>query len=1085
MSEKDSPDGNAREGYSLKRRIRKASTARSIFPIQPRAVPQPAPAPDAARDRSLFGAVGAAGPEPELGPESLAEFTSENPNPVLRVRQDGTLLHANKASAPVLAAWNCSVGSSVPPFWHDLAAQALASEQRGDLEWECGETVYAMSVVPVGRHGHVNLYGVDITARRRAEKELRESVMLFDVTLERSQDGIMMTDANGIVTRWSAGAEKLSGYSRDETVGRTLWDVQFRSVPGDLKSPDLYANLKTSLEGALRTGTAPFLDRLSESVIEHPDGRRLTMQTSAFSFQTPGGFALAGILRNTTESKRTEESLRASELRFRTLIEQAPLAILMSRDGVGLYANREFARMTGLQSVEDTVGKPVSEYFPLRLQGESRERGRRRALGLPVPREFETVLLRSDGSEFPIQAAAAEVMLSDGMANLSFITDITARKRGEAESHALSEIMEAAALAASLPEFLEGVRQSLIRVLDAENLFVVFHDPRTGLFEEVFAVDKYDPPMPPSRLERSITSYVFRTGEPLLLKPADFDALRARGEVELVGTRPASWLGAPLKTPAGAIGVIAVQNYENPNSYSERDRAFLGSVAAQVALMVERKQAEGATRESEEKWRQLFAILPVGVSILDANRGITELNEALERILQMTAEDFQSRVHERRRYLRSDGTPMPAQELPSVRALQEGRIVEHVEVGVVKEDGGIRWTDVSAAPLPQPHGGCVVVTSDITERKRSQASLEKQLHRLSALRAIDAAISSSLDMRVSFNILLAQATNELHVDAAAVLLLNNVSNELEYAAGVGFRGRGITGLHLKIGDGYAGQAALERRIVTVPNAADVTRRFSRPDLIAEENFVGFFAAPLVAKGQIKGVLELFHRSRIHADADWFDFLDTLSEQAAIAIDSAQLFAELQRSNFELALAYDTTIEGWSRAMDLRDKETEGHTQRVSENAVKLGRAMGFAEHELTQLRRGALLHDIGKMGVPDAVLLKPGPLTDEEWVLMKQHPSFAYQMLSEVRYLQNAINIPYCHHEKWDGSGYPRGLKGEQIPLSARIFAIVDVYDALTSDRPYRAAWTSERAQEYIASESGRHFDPRVVQAFRKMMAQA
>ena len=169
-------------------------------------------------------------------------------------------------------------------------------------------------------------------------------------------------------------------------------------------------------------------------------------------------------------------------------------------------------------------------------------------------------------------------------------------------------------------------------------------------------------------------------------------------------------------------------------------------------------------------------------------------------------------------------------------------------------------------------------------------------------------------------------------------------------------------------------------------------------------------------------------------------------------------------------------------MDLRDKETEGHTQRVTEMSVRLARLIGFPQDELIQLRRGALLHDIGKMGVPDSVLLKTGPLTDEEWSQMKQHPTLAYQMLSRIRYLLPAIDVPYCHHEKWDGTGYPRGLQGEQIPLAARLFSVIDVYDALTSDRPYRSAWTVEKVQEYIRAESGKHFDPHVVDVFLKMI---
>jgi putative nucleotidyltransferase with HDIG domain len=187
---------------------------------------------------------------------------------------------------------------------------------------------------------------------------------------------------------------------------------------------------------------------------------------------------------------------------------------------------------------------------------------------------------------------------------------------------------------------------------------------------------------------------------------------------------------------------------------------------------------------------------------------------------------------------------------------------------------------------------------------------------------------------------------------------------------------------------------------------------------------------------------------------------------------------LQRSNTELTLAYDATIEGWSRALDLRDKETEGHTQRVTKMTLLLAKKMGMSATEKLDLRRGALLHDIGKMGIPDEILHKPGPLSEEEWVIMRQHPLYAYQMLSPIAYLKGALEIPYCHHEKWDGSGYPRGLKGEQIPLAARLFTVVDVWDALTSNRPYRSAWSKKDSIKYIREQTGKHFDPQVVELF-------
>jgi putative two-component system response regulator len=193
-------------------------------------------------------------------------------------------------------------------------------------------------------------------------------------------------------------------------------------------------------------------------------------------------------------------------------------------------------------------------------------------------------------------------------------------------------------------------------------------------------------------------------------------------------------------------------------------------------------------------------------------------------------------------------------------------------------------------------------------------------------------------------------------------------------------------------------------------------------------------------------------------------------------------AKLREANAQLLNAYEATIEGLSHALDLRDRETEGHSRRVTEVTVRLAQALSISEEEITHIRRGALLHDIGKIGIPDSILHKPDTLTEEEWVIMRKHPRFAHDMLSPIEYLRPALSIPYSHHEKWDGTGYPRSLKGEEIPLSARLFAIADVWDALTSNRPYRDAWTEEQALAYIREQSGKHFDPHVVDLFFRVI---
>jgi putative nucleotidyltransferase with HDIG domain len=269
---------------------------------------------------------------------------------------------------------------------------------------------------------------------------------------------------------------------------------------------------------------------------------------------------------------------------------------------------------------------------------------------------------------------------------------------------------------------------------------------------------------------------------------------------------------------------------------------------------------------------------------------------------------------------------------------------------------------------------------------------------------------------------------------------------------------------------------LERKVLSfsnLPGGEKITREF-----FLDEGFVSYQGAPLVAKGQLQGVLETFNRRPMDGGAEQIEYLETLATQAAIAIDNSQLFSDLQRSNFELEMAYDATIEGWSRALELRDQETKGHTLRVTTMTVQLAQEIGMRGEALIHLRRGALLHDIGKMGVPDRILLKTGKLDQTEWELMKRHTVYAHEMLWPIAFLRLAIDIPYCHHERWDGTGYPRQLKGEQIPLSARLFAVADVWDALTSDRPYRKAWSEQKVLDHIKSNAGKHFDARVVELF-------
>ncbi|HEY0069514.1 MAG TPA: PAS domain S-box protein, partial [Chloroflexia bacterium] len=560
-------------------------------------------------------------------------------------------------------------------------------------------------------------------------------------------------------------------------------------------------------------------------------------------------------------------------------------------------------------------------------------------------------------------------------------------------------------------------------------------------------------------------------------------------EQSLIGKPVAEVFDEPVVSEAQArlAREGSIQDYEVAYTRGEQGPRFLSVSASTMQAkgdepvafvciirdVSEKKRAETAIRESEERYRAVVEQTSEGIYLADLEtRRILEANAAFLVMLGYTADELTGLKMQD--IIAHDGESI---ERNMVR-LQQNKRLAIGERKYRRKDGSLVDVEVSTNLIYHAGRHVICVSAhDMTERKRHEERIQRQLERVAALRSIDTAITGSLDLRLTLSILLDQVTAQLKVHAADVLLLNPRTQTLEYGAGRGFRFGGIAQSRLRLGEGYAGKAALQRHVFRIENLSD-TGDLMRAPLIAGEDFVTYFAVPLLAKGQIKGVLEIFHRSAVEPEAEWLDFLETLAGQAAIAIDNATLFDDLQQSNLELALAYDVTLEGWSRALDLRDKETEGHTQRVTETTTRLARYMGVPEAEMAHIRRGALLHDIGKLGIPDSVLLKPGPLTSEEWEVMRMHPVYAYQWLSTIEFLRPALDIPYCHHEKWDGTGYPRGLKGEQIPRAARIFAIVDVWDALRSDRPYRKAWPDEQVREHLRALSGTHFDPEVVAAF-------
>lgn len=900
----------------------------------------------------------------------------------------------------------------------------------------------------------------------------------FEALVNCSPLAIIAVDPAGNVTVWNPAAERIFGWKAQEVLGS-----RNPIVPPD-RHAEFHSFLKSILEGTACTDV--------ETSRRRKDGSNVEVKISASPvFHTRGGIVgVMAVISDITEQKRTESKFRTSEERYRSLFENMLEGFAYCRmlfednlphDFVYLDVNRAFEKLTGLKNV---IGKKVTELIP----------GIREA----YPELFEIygrVSLTGLTEKFEIHLAPLGAWLSVSVYSkekehfIAVFDNITERKQSE-EAMRKSE--------KKYKDLFDSAFDGIYQV-DAAGTFTMMNMAGARIFG-------YDGP--DEIIGRSVLEH--------WRDPKDRDAfvaeLRTRKSVGSYHMPSKKKNGEPIELEStsriiedeagnllGMEGIVRdvtehMQADQHLRQLLERATALYEGSRDMTESLEVQELAGSVTRACVEKFGVIVAWI-----------GRAESDGSISYVAHFPAQSsYPNRIT-----VRWDDTPLGRGSTGC--AIRSG---QPVVVSDISKDAELApWHEVaqeeglvSLAAFPLMSRGRTFgvlklysdkpgfFTEEYTrffqiyahqaaaaiENARLFQETEDNLEHLRALRAVDLAITSSLDLRVTLDVLLDNVTSQLKVDATALLLLNPHSKLLEYTAGRGFHTRALQHTRLKIGQGYAGQAVTEQRTIRVPNVMEA-EGFSKAPMLKPEGFVSYFGVPLVAKGHVKGVLEIFHRKPLNPHEQWFEFLDALAGQAAIAIDNASLFNDLERSNLELTMAYETTLDGWSRALDLRDKETEGHTQRVAEMTIRLAEAIGMSDEELVHLRRGALLHDIGKMGVPDSILLKPGKLTDEEWEIMRKHPVYAYELIYPIAFLRNAVDIPYCHHEKWDGTGYPRGLKGEQIPLAARIFAVMDVWDALRSDRPYRPAWPEEETLEHIRAMSGSHFDPKVVDVFLKI----
>lgn len=518
----------------------------------------------------------------------------------------------------------------------------------------------------------------------------------------------------------------------------------------------------------------------------------------------------------------------------------------------------------------------------------------------------------------------------------------------------------------------------------------------------------------------------------------------------------------------------------------EHDQAFLLTIADVLVGIIQRKKMEEKILEGEAKYRSLVEQLPLVVytAYLGINGAWIYVSPQIEGMLGFTQEEWLADPEIWYRQIYPDDQ-VRQQTVEEDCALYGGTFDS--DYRMFTRDGREIWVRDTGLIIQPLDGGMPIVQGvfmDVSERKMAEMEVARYAKNTAAMYELSQIIHTNTNLdEVSIETHRA-VEKMMPCDAFAITLLDDPSKEV-IDVYLWDHGQRWPGGRFPFGGGLTGYIGYTRRPLRVNDWNDTHNQliqayeFGDP---GKDDTHSVLAVPLVRSGGgFLGMISVQAYARNAYNPEHEQVLVTLANQVSKTIDSVLLISELQHSNSELSIAYEATIEGWSRAMDLRDKETEGHTERVTEMALRLALAMGMDETSRLHLRRGGLLHDIGKLGVPDEILYKQENLNGTEWEIMRQHPQFAFEMLSQIPYLSSALDIPFCHHEKWDGTGYPRGLKGEEIPLSARIFAVVDVWDALHSDRPYRKGWSAAKIRSYIREQQGKHFDPRVVDVFLEL----
>lgn len=939
---------------------------------------------------------------------------------------------------------------------------------------------------------------VQMIARLNRYRRLHDERRHFEQIIQFSPDGIAIVDEDGLIYLANQTLLKLLRTEEEEQIrGRSL--VKFLL---DERAISFLGDIKQVISGSKQIVQA-------ESTLKGFDDTLLPVELAMGRFDWDGRSMAQINIRDLTQRKQAEAAVRESERRYRNIFETAPVAII-EEDYYEVFCAIRGLKKQGMQDMRAYLDdhpefvKQMAETVMIREMNayaetlfrvnpidsnstnldavffpESLDRFKKVLLAIAngVDHcEVENIQKTLDGERRHVLVSMSFPQKPEQFHSvLVSIVDITSLKQTEAALRESEERYHKMMQMANDAIFVVNERTlQLVDVNDKAQQLVGW-DRDTLLSMRVF--DLY-PPEDQQRCRDSFNTTTREDQYPAAIREI-LDCNGKRIIVEISSSR----IELGSKT-------LSLGTFRDITERSKQERVREAMLTVSVEL-----------RKTAERSEMLQIILDQLLLILNADCAVISRDEEGTSIIDLASgngfssceeqwlpAEFKSKWDDERPYAicnqmeERPALPWLEKLAPEAAVLQAPLITHEKILGSLWVGRELAWDDTDGRIL----ASVADLAANAIQRVTFREELERRLEYLQALSRLDKAIAGSLDINLIFRVLLEQVSAQLKVDAVDVLLFRPEEKKLEYADGIGFR------VPLNEHELYWDYLKFAKQVVTTGQLVQITdlgavsgEKGISPTLdnfLDTEGFKSYYGVPLKAKGEILGVLELFHRQVIHPDDMWIDFLLAVADQGAIAISQTHLFDEMQKANSALTVAYDETIVGWALALELRDNETQGHSQRVTDLAVQLAKSMGVSGEDLVNLRRGAILHDIGKMGVPDSILHKPAKLDADEWEIMKMHPVYAYNMLLQIEFLRDALDIPLYHHERWDGSGYPEGLKGTQIPLSARIFAIIDVWDAVTNDRPYRNAWTRDEALAHIRSEEGKHFDPDVLQAFLQIL---